>query len=217
MLIRESEWVGRALQSLPDDAFPLVNVGCQTKEFRETTQPWMTEHIFGPLAASGREVIHVDIRPDVGVDLVADATSTEGQAAIRATGARSVLCTNLLEHVPDPSAVLDHLAAMVPVGGYLVVTGPLRFPYHADPIDTMYRPTASEMAEEIGPAFTVVKSEDILCERGARFYSFRPRGRIRLVARLLTPFIRYKEWKVTATWAFRRTSAYAVVAQRAGS
>ncbi len=63
---------------------------------------------------------------------------------------------------------------MVPVGGYLVVTGPLRFPYHADPIDTMYRPTAAEMIEEIGPEFAVVESEDILCERGARFYSFRP-------------------------------------------
>jgi hypothetical protein len=214
VLIRESEWVGKALQALPDDAFPLVNVGCQTREFREVSQPWVSENIFAPLDAANRKVLHVDIRPDVGVDLVADVTSAEGQAAIRASGARSVLCTNLLEHVPDPSAVLEHLADMVPVGGYLVVTGPLRFPYHADPIDTMYRPTAAEMADQIGPSFSVVESEDILCERGARYYSFRPGGRARLVARLLTPFIRFSEWRVTATWAFRRTSAYAVVAKR---
>ena len=213
MLIAESEWVGRALRALPDDAFPLVNVGCQTKEFREVTQPWIMTNIFDPLAEAGGTVVHVDIRPDVGVDLIADVTSAEGQAAIRARGARTILCANLLEHVPDPVEVLEHLMAGVPVGGYLVVTGPLRFPYHPDPIDTMFRPAAAEMTELIGPEFSVIEAEDIICERGMHYYTQRPWGRTRLVARLLMPFIRYDQWK-TAWWAFRRTSAYAVVARR---
>jgi SAM-dependent methyltransferase len=214
VLIIESDWVGHALGALPDDAFPLVNVGCQTKEFREVTQPWIFTNIFGPLAEAGREVVHLDIRPDVGVDVVADVTTAEGQAAIRACGAQTVLCANLLEHVPDAAAVLEDLKAAVPVGGYLVVTGPLRFPYHPDPIDTMFRPTAAEVSTLIGPDFHTVDAEDIACERLAHYHVDRPWGRTRLVARLLTPFVRHQQWKMTWAWVFRRTSAYAVVAKR---
>ncbi len=214
MLITESEWVGRVLGALPDDAFPLVNIGCQTKEFREVSQPWVQENIFGPLAAAGRDVVQVDIRPDVGVDVVADVTSAEGRATIRSRGARTFLCTNLLEHVPDAVEVLAHLASSVPLGGLLVVTGPLRFPYHPDPIDTMFRPTAEEMSALIGPAFSVEAAEDIVGERAAHYYALRRWGRLRLAARLLTPFYRFDQWKTTCLWAFRRTSAYAVVARR---
>jgi hypothetical protein len=214
MLIAESEWVGKALRSLPDDAFPLANVGCQTVEFRTITQPWIEENIFGPLDAAGRKVVHVDIRPDVGVDLVADVTTAEGQAAIRERGARTILCANLLEHVPDAAAVLADLKAAVPIGGYLLVTGPLGFPYHPDPIDTMFRPTAAEMTALIGPSFEVVESRDIVCHRMSHYYAMRPLGGLRLAARLAVPFVRYEQWKERATWAFKHASAYAVLARR---
>lgn len=214
MLIAESEWVGRALMALPDDAFPLANIGCQTAEFRTVTQPWIETDIFGPLKAAGREVIHVDIRQDEGVDLVADVTTSAGQHAIRARGARTFLCANLLEHVPDAGEVLDALKAGVPVGGYLLVTGPLGFPYHPDPIDTMFRPSWGEMAAMLGPSFAVVDGADIVCHRMSHYYAMRPLGRLRLAARLAAPFVRPAQWRERATWAFRHASAYAVLAKR---
>jgi 2-polyprenyl-3-methyl-5-hydroxy-6-metoxy-1,4-benzoquinol methylase len=46
-----------------------------------------------------------------------------------------VLCTEVLEHVPDPVAAITHLAKLVRPSGYLIVTAPLlslihQAPYH---------------------------------------------------------------------------------------
>jgi hypothetical protein len=214
VLIAEAKWIGAALAALPDDAFPLAHVGCQTEEFRTVVQPWVDEFVFAPLRARGRTVVHVDIRKAPGVDLIADVTTAAGQEAIRDTGARTLLCANLLEHVPDAQHVLDDLLAIVPAGGHLLVSGPLVFPYHPDPIDTMFRPTWEEMSRRVGPDWAVVAGENIVDHRLAYYDSMRPRGRLRIAGRVALPFLRPKGWLTRVRDLATRTSCYALLVRR---
>ena len=78
-------------------------------------------------------------------------------------GVRSVLCCNLLEHVTDRPALAASLQDLVAPGSVAVLSVPFRFPYHADPIDTMYRPRPGELAA-LFPDFTVSAAEIVRCQ-----------------------------------------------------
>ena len=218
MLIAEARWLGSVLSSLPDGAFPLVDVGCQTAEYRLTEHPWIEEYVFAPLAATGRRVIHVDLRDDDGVDVVADVTSEEGAATLRALGARTLLCSNIAEHVPDPTTFLNGVAAAVPKGGFLALTGPRSFPYHADPIDNLFRPSSADVSELIGEQLTVLETADLSCDLLC-YYGVRKRGNglkagLRYAARLAAPFRRPAEWRHDVCWALRRPRVYCLLLTR---
>lgn len=214
MLIAEADWIGSILNGLPDDAFPMANIGCQTDEFRRVTQPWIDERIFAPLAASERKVVHVDIRDEPGVDLVADLMADDGMAELRALHVRTFLCSNLLEHVEDPLAVLDRLVEAVPPGGYLILTGPHEFPYHPDPIDTMFRPSSQEMAALVGDRLVIEEATDLKCRRLGYYFSRDRFGRVRLAARLAAFFYRPAIWRERLHWVARRSTQYCLFLRR---
>ena len=46
-----------------------------------------------------------------------------------------VLCTQVLEHVPDPSQLMREMARVLRVGGNLIVTAPFSYRLHAEPDD----------------------------------------------------------------------------------
>ena len=58
----------------------------------------------------------------------------------------ALLIANLLEHVRDRAAVAAACEEIVGPGGLILATVPSSFPYHADPIDTGYRPSPGELA-----------------------------------------------------------------------
>jgi SAM-dependent methyltransferase len=47
----------------------------------------------------------------------------------------TVLCTEVIEHVEEPSAVLSEIACVLAPGGYLILTTPLYWPLHEEPYD----------------------------------------------------------------------------------
>ena len=79
----------------------------------------------------GRRVIRVDAfapRPSVRADL--------GQPLPFADGVfDGAVCTEVLEHVPDPGFLLRELARVVRPGALAIVTVPFVFRYHPDPDD----------------------------------------------------------------------------------
>jgi SAM-dependent methyltransferase len=125
---------------------PLLNLGSSTREFREVTKPHIQRELFGPLAAAGVEVVHSDLKRADGVDLAGDILDPAVAGNLKSRGFRCVLCANLLEHVRDRGAVAAACEEIVGPGGLILATVPSSFPYHADPIDTGFRPSPGELA-----------------------------------------------------------------------
>jgi len=74
-------------------------------------------------------------------------------------GFRCVLCANLLEHVRDPAALAAACEEIVGPGGLILATVPSSYPYHADPIDTGYRPTPEALAAPFARSTPLIAEE----------------------------------------------------------
>ena len=72
MLPEEIEWLAARLPAGPGDGQISLNLGSSTHHYRTVMQPDIERKIFGPLVERGFKVIHVDRKPDEGVDLVGD-------------------------------------------------------------------------------------------------------------------------------------------------
>jgi hypothetical protein len=159
MLRNEAHWLGKQLASVaPDRLSPILNVGSSNGDFRRDVQPWIDTAIFQPLKERRVDVKHLDIAPGPNVDITGDITEPEFVSRLRDLGIRSVFCSNLLEHVPQPELVCARLEALVPRGGLLFVSVPFRFPYHPDPIDTMFRPHVDQLVK-LFPDSRVITAE----------------------------------------------------------
>lgn len=147
MLPAEAAWVGAALAAMPSERMaPVLDIGSSDGVHRTETQPWIEERVFAPLAARRVEVVFVDTKVAPGVGVAADLNTGAGLAKLRTLAPRTILRCNVLEHVPDAAAFATRLAALAAPGARLVVTVPHRYPYHRDPIDTMFRPDVAELA-----------------------------------------------------------------------
>ena len=161
MLRSEAAWLGEQLVSVDPDALsPLLNVGSSNGIFRSSVQPWIERSIFLPLRDRGVRVHHLDIEPGVDVDLSGDFTDPTFRETLLSLGAQSILCSNLLEHVRGPELVCAALEDLVPPGGLLFISVPHQFPYHPDPIDTMFRPDVHELVD-LFPRSECVVAESI--------------------------------------------------------
>src|SRR6266700_833050 len=125
MNILESHWLGQRLASLPPaELFPLLNVGSSTGEFRTRTQPWIDQNIFAPIRARGGAVYHLDIKAAEGVDIVGDLFDPAFLDRIARMQVKSILVSNLFEHVTNRQDIADVLLKIVPPAGYIIVSGP---------------------------------------------------------------------------------------------
>lgn len=215
----ESRWIGERLSEIPDgELFPLLDLGSSTREFRTRVQPYIDDAIFAPLRARRGKIWHVDAKADEGVDLAGDLLDRAFVARLKGLGARSALVLSILQHVEDRESLARSALELVPSGGYVVVSGPRRFPRHRDPIDTLFRPSIADV-HALFPGTDLVASTIIDAgnwrqwrkeERGGRSLS-------RYVARLCTPFYRPSKWlevAVEAPYLIRHIETYAVVLRK---
>ncbi len=229
MLPNEADWLGARMAVLPRERlFPLVNLGSSTAAFRERDQPWIHASLFAAPKAAGEVVVHVDLKADDGVDLVGDLADPEVLAAIRARAPRSVLCSNLLEHIErdELPAYCDRVAGLVGPGGYLLMSVPRAFPYHPDPIDTLLRPSVPDLIAMF-PGFRLVAGEEVIAGRvwgllrgnvrrlaakSARLALGRDRARQPSIAGGTGPSGRLHDWVIP--WAWRPFVVTCVVLER---
>jgi SAM-dependent methyltransferase len=161
MLRNEAAWLGRQLEVVDvTDLSPLLNVGSSNGVFRSEVQPWIDDSIFQPLRMRGVRVHHLDIDAGIDVDISGDITDPDFRGGLRDIGARSILCSNLLEHVHGPERVCAALEELLPPGGLLFLSVPHEFPYHPDPIDTMFRPDVEHLLR-LFPGSECVRAESI--------------------------------------------------------
>lgn len=205
MHVMESEWIGQRLARIADaDLFPLMDVGSSTAEFRVKTQPHLQRNIYGPLHARAGRVVHVDIKPAPGVDMVGDLCDPAFSAQLLGLGVRSALITNILHHVVDRAGLIRGVLASIPPGGYVIVSGPHAYPVHHDPIDTRYRPDV----EELAAAFPGTRPIEGAIIDSGNWRTWRReerggRGLARTLARLCLPMYRPAKW-----WELARQSPY---------
>lgn len=128
------------------DVSPLLNLGSSTGHFRTVEKPHIEAELFAPLRNAGIEVVHSDLKPASGVDVAGDILDPVVQQTLVSKGFRCVLLSNLLEHVTDRAAVAAACEAIAGPGGLVLVTVPSSYPYHADPIDSGFRPAPEELA-----------------------------------------------------------------------
>jgi hypothetical protein len=163
VLRAEAAWLARRLERVPtDELSPLLSVGSGHAELR-ATQPWLEHLVYEPLTRSGVQVLHHELEPAPGVDVAGDLTDPQFLEQLAGLELRSIMCCNVLEHVPAPAGIAAGLEELVPPGGYVFASVPRRYPYHPGPIDTLFRPTPEELAG-LFARLTVVDGAEVRCE-----------------------------------------------------
>jgi hypothetical protein len=195
MLFEEARWLGRQLSRLdPNYLYPLCNIGSSTEQYRSVDQPYVDRFLFAPARMRSQKVLHVDVKSEVGIDLVGDLDDQEFVAQLAQLEIRSVMCCNLLEHVRNREVICKSILSLVKAGGYIVVSVPNHFPYHPDPIDTMYRPSIVQLAQ-LFPGSSTHKARIIRASRVRHEMGGNYRMVVRLIAGSLFPVYRPWHWK----------------------
>ena len=196
MFEAEACWLRRALEAFPPERLsPLLNLGSSSAVVREALQPWIDAEVFCPLRSRGVETVHVDMRELPGVDVQADLTDASDVERLSALQPNALLCCNLLEHVLEPKQLARHCLDLLPRGGLVFVTVPFSYPYHRDPIDTLYRPSPAELSELFGTARML---DGTILGAGVSYRDAvreRPWILLRHVWRFPVPFLSFERWK----------------------
>ena len=217
MRTQEAAWIGERLRTLAN-LNVVLNLGSGTSHFRVVSKPYIDRDIFEPLAKRGARVVHADLKSGDGIDISGDLFEPAAQQRLRDVRADAILACNIMEHLPQAlrgrfPAILDSLLAP---GGVLVVTVPYSYPYHADPIDTLYRPSPKELAAAFS-GYEVIEARVIESESyGDEFLAGGPWRMARKLVRLLVPYPP-KRWLSHAhrmLWMFRRYKLSAVVLRK---
>lgn len=185
-----------------------LNLGSSTRVFREHVQPYIQADIIAPLERRGVRVVHCDLKADDGVDEVGDLLDPNVQARLARYSADLLICSNMLEHLPEIQPFVDACARVVRPGGLCLITVPRSFPYHPDPLDTMYRPTPQQVAALL-PDWEIVEAADVAAGNLREEIAAEPRpatALIRQIVRAALPFYRPQHWWPAAhklAWLFR--------------
>jgi hypothetical protein len=196
MFEAEASWLRHALDEFaPERLSPLLNLGSGSAAVREAVQPWIEHQLFCPLRARGVDIVHVDMRAGPGVDVQADLTDPGDVLHLGGLRPQALLCCNLLEHVVEPDRLARDCLAMLAAGGLVFVTVPFSYPYHRDPIDTMYRPGPLELAGIFAGARLI---DGTILGVGKCYRDdvrLRPWLLLRHLARFPVPFLSLDRWR----------------------
>lgn len=196
-----------------------LNIGSSTLAFRRIIQPHIERELMAPLETLGIQVIHCDQKEGDGVDIVGDVHDVGLLERLAESQPDVLLLTNTLEHVPDPAEFAAACGRLLKPGGWAVVTVPRSYPYHADPIDTLLRPSPQEIAAFF-PGWHIETAKIIA---GGNFRSDlaaqgKPMSTLaKHVGRVLLPFYRQHQWRGLAhrlLWLFRTYKVSLVVLQK---
>jgi hypothetical protein len=220
----EARYIETLLASLAsEDINPCLNIGSSTLHFRTVIQPHVDLHVFRPLRERGVRILNLDIREDEGVDLVGDVLDPTFQTQLAALRPRLVMCNNLLEHLTDPVGFTRACAGIVEPAGLLLLTGPYSYPYHLDPIDTLYRPGPDEI-RRLFPNFSCLHEavvpdttylDDLLSQNTSSQLIRLIGGHIlKFPYLLIADFDRFKARYHRYFWLFRRYKSTVVLLHR---
>ncbi len=104
----------------------LLDIGCGNKPYERLFAPYVESYI-------GTDIVQSDLGK---VDIVCDAAKIPLEDA----SFQTVICTQTIEHVPDPFSVVKEANRLLKKGGTFIITGPMYWHLHEEPYD-FYRYT----------------------------------------------------------------------------
>ena len=225
MLYEEAKWIGEKLLNLSKEGYKILNIGSSTTYARTISQPHMDKYIFAPLRKNNSVITHTDIINDEGVDIVGDLTNKYFVEELKSQKYDFVLCSNLLEHLEEKEFIVKAIEEILPPGGRAIITVPYNYPYHLDPIDTMYRPNVLELRnlfKDLNFDFGNIVQGRSYRENAFQKNYFQqltpqPKLFLRLFLRLFFPFYKFRVWNYTFTsfvTMFRKFSVTCVVLRK---
>ena len=126
----------------------IINLGSGNVEQLKKTKPWVSKNVFDLFKKQKAKILHVDAENFSGVDIVQDLSEPNSLAFCdNLKGSKLFILANVLEHIPKKAHAefLNKIYSKMKSKDGLMITVPYDYPYHADPIDTMYRPSPSEL------------------------------------------------------------------------
>ena len=123
-LVNRDSWVAQQAEALPAGSL-ILDVGAGSCPYRE-----LFHHCeYRAQDFSGLQPAQLRHGSYGRIDYVCDATAIP----VEDRSFDAVLCTEMLEHVPDPHAVLRELSRILKPGGRLLLTAPLGSGIHQEP------------------------------------------------------------------------------------
>lgn len=217
MLENEAKWLESRLGSFSTSQLsPIINLGSSTSDFRMKGQPYIHKHIIEPLERRGVKVIHVDLFDGEGVDISGDVFDVDVFSRIRAHNPKSIICSNILEHVANPELLGKLCFELIEDDGLVFVTVPFSFPYHLAPIDTNFRPSIKELVS-IFPASEIHFGEVAFCGTFFDQICKFPIILLKQLARTVIPWPTIEHWKAVLSrykWLFKEYKVSCVVLRK---
>lgn len=164
MLKNESLWIKQFLPTIiGEDAFPILNIGSSTSQYRKITQPHVQENIFSHFTDEKSQVIHLDMKADEGVDLVGNLYDPRFLQKIKNLKVKTIFCNNILMYLDGDSRrkLSEIFYTIIPEGGYLLISNSHIFPAAPDPKEEYYREGAMEMYKNHFSKFKLIAAEDV--------------------------------------------------------
>ncbi|MDA9808749.1 hypothetical protein N9C59_00375 [Flavobacteriales bacterium] len=225
MLYEEAKWIGNEILQICNEGSKVLNIGSSSLTLRTILQPHIDNLIFKPLRDNKIEVTHTDIKKEKGVDISGDLTDQNFIKKLKENKYDIVLCSNLLEHIEDRNIIINAIEEILDFNGTAIVTVPFNYPYHMDPIDTMYRPNVSQLTKDFKKLKflkgEIIEGSSIVHNRHEKNYFIKlinnPKLFLLVITRLMLPFYKYFNWKKTAygiTNIFKKFSVSAVILKK---
>ena len=205
MHINESNWIIKNLEKIDSiEINPILDLGGSTLKYRTIDQPWLEKFFYRKLKDRKLKIFFSDIKEDIGVDFAGDIFDDQFIIDLKKKKEfKSIFCCNFLEHVLNPQDLINRCLSVLPVGGILVITVPHSYPFHRDPIDTMFRPSIEQLTTLISQ-HEIISSEIISTGSYWDHLSKKPSKIFRHI-RIFFPFLGFDKWKrstIKLKWLF---------------
>lgn len=216
MLKEEAEWIQNEIAQLEQSnhtLFPMANIGCSDEQ-QYHFQPWV-KALIESITEKGK-LLNVDIKDSPNVDLVGDLLNPDFIAQLKTHNFQCLLCANILTNIRDKEKFAKSITEVIQDKGFLIVSVSNRYPYVADPVDTLYRPTPEELSQ-LFPTLTVVSSALVESDSYARLLWRKKKTLLITLIRLFVPFYKFKTWLELVKYlpkAFKPVRASCLVLQK---
>ena len=198
MLVEESIWIAEKIKEiLPEEPFPVLKIGSSTLVYRTKKQPFIQNNIFNLFSDEKKQVIHLDMKEDEGIDLVGDLSDENFRRLVKNLKPKLILCNNILMYLNKNTRkeLSKILFEILDENGYLIITNSLVFPPAPETVEAYYRENPEKMYKSLFANFYLIDQN--IAKTEYSFYKFlksKPKLILIKLLRFFMPWYKSKEW-----------------------